>query len=98
MLVDFFQTSIVGNKLVQSVRDIVGKLTNHVVHFIEFFNGDILPDFNREVVSIMDSVFLIIAVQPDTLRYIFLVDRERKPVPDKLTDARIKTVPVKWKN
>lgn len=85
MLVDFFQTSIVGNKLVQSVRDIVRKLSNHVVHFIEFFNGDILPDFNREVVGIMDSVFLIVAVQPDTLRNIFLVDREREPVPDKFT-------------
>ena len=83
MLVDFFQTSIVGNKLVQSVRDIVGKLTNHVVHLVEFLNGDILPDFNRKVVGIMDSVFLIIAVQPDTLRNIFLVDREREPIPDK---------------
>ena len=78
MLVNFFQTSIVGNKLVQSVRDIVGKLTNHLVHLIEFLNGDILPDFNRKVVGIMDSVFLIIAVQPDTLRNIFLVDRERE--------------------
>ena len=81
MLVDFFQTSVAGNKLVQSVGDIVEKLTNHLVHLIEFLNGDILPDFNRKVVGIMDSVFLIIAVQPDTLRNIFLVDRKRKPVP-----------------
>ena len=33
----------------------------------------------------MDSVFFIITVQPDTLRNIFLVDREREPVPDKFT-------------
>lgn len=72
-----------GNKLVQSVGDIVGKLTNHLVHLIEFLNGDILPDFNRKVVGIMDSIFLIIAVQPDTLRNIFLVDREREPIPYK---------------
>ena len=83
MFVDFFQTSIMGNKLVQSVRDIVGKLANHLVHLIEFLNGDILPDFNRKVVGIMDSVFLIIAVQPDTLRNIFFVDREREPISDK---------------
>ena len=89
MFHDFFQrpvvaeTSIMGNKLVQSVGDIVGKLTNHLVHLIEFLNRDILPDFNRKVVSIMDSVFFIITVQPDTLRNIFLVDREREPNPYK---------------
>ena len=56
----FHLLAIVGNKLVQSVGDIIGKLTNHL---FEFLNRDILPDFNREVVDIMDSIFFISAVQ-----------------------------------
>ena len=60
MFHDFFQRPVVADKFVQTLYDIVGKFLYHFIHFIQFFNGNILANRNGEVVGIMDSVFLIL--------------------------------------
>ena len=82
MFHDFFQRSIVADKFVQTLYDIVGKFLYHFIHLIEFFNGNILANRNREVIGIMDSIFLILLIQADFFFYIFLVNGKREPSTD----------------
>ena len=84
MFHDFFQRTVMTDKFVQTIHNIVGKFLYHFIHFIEFFNGNILANRNGEVISIMDCVFLIVFIQSDTLCYVVLVDREREPSTYKL--------------
>ncbi|EQJ47828.1 hypothetical protein QSQ_1168 [Clostridioides difficile P32] len=79
---DFLQRPIMTNKFVQTIHDIVGKFLYHFIHFIEFINGNILPNLNREVIGIMDCVFFILFIQADFFFHIFLVNRESKPSTD----------------
>ena len=65
----------------QALGDIPPSLQNYI-HRVQFFNGNILANRNREVVGIMDSVFLILFIQADFFFYIFLVNRKCEPCSD----------------
>ena len=82
MFHDFFQRPVVVDKFVQTFYDIVGKFLYHFIHLVEFINGNILANRNREVVGIVDSVFLILFIQADFFFYIFLVNGKREPSTD----------------
>ncbi|EQE85699.1 hypothetical protein QCW_1885 [Clostridioides difficile CD69] len=85
MFYDTLKASIARDKVVQTVNDFLWKFLYHFIHTVEFINRNIFRYFTRKVICIVDGVFFIFAVQPDTLLDFLIVQREREPVAHQVT-------------
>ena len=81
MIWQFFKVAMVGNKVIKIIKHFLWKVLYHLIDTVQFFYGRIFFQLAGEVFAVMDSVFFITSIQPDTLCDFFLVEWKMKPRP-----------------